>query len=412
MKPYWYEERTCPVCGNTFKIKVLRPGYAYRVLAIDIDMFPHVEGEHPILYEVDMCPKCGYASYRSQFHKPPLSDKAELIKFLVKVPSSDKEAAVDPDRTPESALKIYQWVYKLLEFTDAPKHKLGMTLHKIAWIYRLMGSENEEREYLEKALNMYESALSSNRERYPSRSIFIKVIYSAGVVAYMLGQYEKSVKYLNDLLKLEQSGEKLSPVMRKHVFDVWQDLRTKVAGTGDIDIEEEVGEEEISEESMIAALRNAYRTLEGKLSVREMNVAGDKKSIYTPLKRFYLALSHLSFLESFNRNDVNSWKSFVKIFYRVMEFYERTSAKYEGVRSGYELLFDGRNTSSCIVISPLSMVEDYLKSCSSRTKNLIIVGIIETEEDESLASNLGLEVVDEGMWLYEGHLYPCLLLKK
>ncbi|NOZ91756.1 MAG: DUF2225 domain-containing protein [Dictyoglomi bacterium] len=413
MRPYWYEERTCPICGNTFQIKILRSGYAYRVLAIDIDMFPHVEGEHPVLYEVDMCPKCGYAYYRNEFDKPPTKNKTELIKFLVKVPASDKAIAAKPDRDPEGALKIYQWVYRLLEFTNGPKHKLGLTLHKMAWIYRLIGDENKEREYLAKALQMYEEALSSTKERYSSRDMFVKVIYSAGVIAYMLGYYEKSVKYLNDLLKLEQAGQKLSPVMRKHVFDVWQDLRSKVASARDIDIGEDKKEEEdVTEEAMLSALRNAYRTLEGKLSVKEMNISSDKKAFYTPLKRFYLAMSHLAFLEDFNKIDADNWKSFMKIFYRVMEFFGRTSAKYAGISSGYELLFDGRNSSACIVISPISMVEDYVKQCGGRTKNIMVVGIIETEEDEALASNLGFEVVDEGMWLYDGRLYPCLLFKK
>jgi hypothetical protein len=143
-----------------------------------------------------------------------------------------------------------------------------------------------------------------------------------------------------------------------------------------------------------------------------MNIASDKKSFYTPLKRFYLAMAHLSFLEDFNKIDAESWKDFMKIFYRVMEFFGRTGARYAGISSGYELLFDGRNTTSCIIISPVSMVEDYVKQCGGRIKNMMVVGIIETEEDEALASNLGFEVVDEGMWLYDGRLYPCLLFKK
>ena len=411
VRPYWYEERTCPVCGNTFQVKILRSGYAYKVLSIDLDLFPNVEGEHPILYEVDICPKCGYANYRKEFAKVPVRDKASLIKFLVKVPTSDKVVGTKPDRTPEDALKIYYWVYKLLEFAQSPKHKLGLTLHKMAWLYRLIGDDKKEKEYLEKALSMYEAALADTKERYNSRDVFIKVIYYAGVLSYMLGHYEKSVQYFNDLLKLEQHGERLSPVIRKHVFDIWQELRRHVSSLSDIGIKEQE-EEELSEEILLGTLRKAYHELEGKLSVREMDLPKDKKSIYVPLKRFYLALSHIVFLEDFKRIDAAEWKSFIRIFHRVMDFYTKKNAKYIGVESGYEMLFDGKNANACIVIAPLSMVDEYLKQCGNRVKNILIVGIIETEEDEMIHSDLEFDIEDEGMWLYSGKLYACFLLKK
>ncbi len=411
MRPYWYEERKCPVCGNTFQIKIVRSGYGYKVLAVDLDLFPHVDGEHPVIYEADMCPKCGYANYRSEFDKVKIKDKAELIKFLVRVPSADKEVASKPDRTPEDALVIYKWVYNFLEYSEAPKHKLALTLHRIAWLYRIIGDDEEEKEYLSKALKLYEEALANTKERYASREMFIKVIYYAAVVSYLLGFFDKSVKYLNDLLKLEQSGYKLTPVMRKHIFDLWQDLRAKVGAMADIDMEKEQ-QEDISMDVLLSAVRNAYRTLEGKLSVREMNIPSDKKSMYTPLKRLHLAMSHLSFLEYFKKIDASSWESFLRLFHKVMEFFSRTGARYEGDASGYELLFDGKSSGACIIISTIGMIDSYLEKCGKHVKNIMVVGIIETEEDETLASDIGLEVIDEGMWFYEGRLYQCLLFKK
>ena len=58
----------CPVCNNSFNMKVVKT-YAPRISSKDSDFLIRYQNINPLLYEVWVCPFCGYAALKSKFPK-------------------------------------------------------------------------------------------------------------------------------------------------------------------------------------------------------------------------------------------------------------------------------------------------------------------------------------------------------
>ncbi len=69
---------SCPVCYGEFTAKIIKTGKA-KLLGTDWDLRPKYEGIDPIKYDVQVCPKCGYAAL-SRFFPNITSGQAKLIK--------------------------------------------------------------------------------------------------------------------------------------------------------------------------------------------------------------------------------------------------------------------------------------------------------------------------------------------
>ena len=64
----FFKEVICPVCENSFKtptVKVNTP----RVTSRDSDFFIRYSVVNPYLYEILLCPSCGYSALRTDFSK-------------------------------------------------------------------------------------------------------------------------------------------------------------------------------------------------------------------------------------------------------------------------------------------------------------------------------------------------------
>ena len=69
----------CPVCGKTFKAKIVKSAKA-RQIAMDDDLRPKFEGVDTLKYDVLLCTKCGYEKRENLVD--PLGHKFVLPLFL------------------------------------------------------------------------------------------------------------------------------------------------------------------------------------------------------------------------------------------------------------------------------------------------------------------------------------------
>lgn len=68
----------CPVCDNKFSVKFMKTGKA-KLLGTDQDLRAKYEGIDAVKYDVELCPKCGYAALTRYF--PHISfGQAKLIR--------------------------------------------------------------------------------------------------------------------------------------------------------------------------------------------------------------------------------------------------------------------------------------------------------------------------------------------
>lgn len=183
----------CPVCLQTFNSRVVR-AYAPRMKSKDTDAFIRYEGINPYFYEVIVCPTCGYAALKSDFQKIE-SYKRETI--LIKISNQWHGKEYPQIYNEEIAIERYKLALLnavLGEFKDSTKAILCL---KIAWMYRLLENEEEENDFLKRALQGF--LIAYENERTP---IYGLNRYS---LEYLIGElYRRTEDYTNAKLWLSK----------------------------------------------------------------------------------------------------------------------------------------------------------------------------------------------------------------
>ncbi len=395
MRAFWYEKKRCPVCGNEFEVKILRSGYGYKVISVDLDYFPVVEGEHPVKYEVDMCPKCGYADFRVTFDRITPLEKKKLIPLLVKVPQSVKTIAAKPDRDYAAAIEIHRVAYQL-SVGLGKEFEAGRIAHNIAWLYRLLKDKDSETEWLKKALSHYKKVIEGSA-RAPTRETFIKVLYISAVISYWLGEYDFAVRCLNAILKKKTEGWRIPNFIYTNIFEIWD----KIKGHTNVKIEEEpvAG----AKEDVLAKLTSIYRDVEAKIGVAETKLAKDLKPAYSRVKRFLMALVGYGIVQDVVENHY-AISGFLSAMDTVLPFVMSGDVVVMGdplwERFGAS---DGKK--ALLIVRKDEQLPDL-----GGYEELMLVVIMDTEAEE--LSIADFEPVADGMWFWNGHFVPCRIFVK
>lgn len=162
-KNYLYDKTyTCPCCKNTFKEKTVRVG-KIKNISKDSDLFQRCEPFNPLIYDVVLCGKCGYAALAKTFEKK--LHKEEIMAIISRITPSFK-----PRNYPE-VYDVNIGIERLkLSLVSAmtkgakPSEKAYICI-KIAWLYRLLGDSINEDTFIEFAYDGFSQAF--NEENPP-----------------------------------------------------------------------------------------------------------------------------------------------------------------------------------------------------------------------------------------------------
>jgi len=154
-----YEKKVkCPNCSNAFKTMKVRSS-RLRVSKRDADYFVMYSNEHmPLFFNPIKCPKCGFASLDEKFNKALLPVERKIINDKIKT----LEYYVDysGERNLDQSLELYKYCFIVAQKLDNSYLLLGKIAHRIAWHYRILEDDVNEREYLILARECYKSAYS------------------------------------------------------------------------------------------------------------------------------------------------------------------------------------------------------------------------------------------------------------
>lgn len=151
----------CPICGHEFTETAVKSN-SPRICSKDTDFFIRYKTINPYFYDVWLCPKCGYASMKSEFNNIKSSDKALVLSYVTsKWKTKTYSYFLDVDQAIER--------YKLALITSLSiKRKLSspsMICLKLSWMYRLKNDSENELIFLKKSLNGFLQAFST--ESFP-----------------------------------------------------------------------------------------------------------------------------------------------------------------------------------------------------------------------------------------------------
>ena len=93
----------------------------------------------------------------------------------------------------------------------------------LAWIFRYSGEQDKETEMMQRAADLYDQSLMT--ERFPQNGMSDDTaVYLIGAIYYRLKDYEKATQYLSRLIG-DQSLRDRDVQLYKRARDLWQSVR-------------------------------------------------------------------------------------------------------------------------------------------------------------------------------------------
>lgn len=212
-------EKNCPVCGR--RTKIVLPRSRLVAETSDTDFCMHYKNFNPYLYGVCVCEHCGYVADEEHF----MERMPERVRRLVK-PFLDENNFKTPfveSRDKDEALMLYEMAIYFNEMFERSLGRQAMLYQKMAWICRIEHDAEKEKEFLLKSAETFEQSVGN--ERYPIGKLTDDMaIFIVGVNYYTLGDFDKSTKFLGQLISSSQVRMS-APKIYERVRDLWQEIR-------------------------------------------------------------------------------------------------------------------------------------------------------------------------------------------
>ncbi|MHC8514932.1 DUF2225 domain-containing protein [Sporosarcina sp. ITBMC105] len=209
---YYYESNVdCKFCKKRFTTYKVRPN-RYKLVEEHTDFMPVYEGLNPLLYEVAVCPHCGYAYHKSmtRTYGPFMLLIDELYIKELKKPVN-----ICQERTIDDAIVSYKLAYLVSKASMEEPLLMANIALKIAWLYRLKSESELEMRYLDSARDFYSKSFASNQEGNE------RIQYLQAELSLRLGDSKESKKGFSRLISDRSTSNKY----RKLARDRWENYK-------------------------------------------------------------------------------------------------------------------------------------------------------------------------------------------
>lgn len=222
-EPIWLKDVKCPACDAVFKAPRIKPS-ALKVKSGEPDFHKIYEGINPLLYAVTACPECNYSARNDDFDTKTMEYHPEILKIASAIRESKKNIKFPQTKEidVETAVKKH-----LLAITFARHYKpedpltiAGLYIH-IAWMYREQGNKEKDMEYLKPALEYYVKTFEKG-SHIPDKIGVPGIMYLAGELNRMLGNYNDAVLWFSRVVKNEQISN--FPNIEHLSRDAWEKI--------------------------------------------------------------------------------------------------------------------------------------------------------------------------------------------
>lgn len=184
----------CLYCDSAFTSKRLRSG-TQPFIKRDADFCTYFKDqrENPILYTVVVCPSCGFA-FTDQFSRKLTPISKKLIQENIAAKWTVKDFG--SFRSVPEAIAAYKLaIYSASLIGEAHSILAGLYL-RVAWLYRFLANEKEEKRFLELAVGEYEqSYIHSDYVKGDKEMSEVRVLYLIGELMRRIGNFEQAIRY-------------------------------------------------------------------------------------------------------------------------------------------------------------------------------------------------------------------------
>jgi uncharacterized protein (DUF2225 family) len=219
----WKKDVKCPNCRTTFHPWNVRSQAIVTSGNADTDLMNHYSGPDPNWYAVWVCPTCQLAAYADDFQNMQSVQVARVKPHLEEIKNADpRKFDFTYYRDEDLAKRSYELATAYYEGQRSGAEKVAGLYHRMAWVERGRGDEEEEKKWLKKARDGYEKAFTSSDAA------------KAGVLwAYLIGELDARIGDYGDAIKwfqvaAQQPDFKSQPLLEKMVRDRQQEVADKL----------------------------------------------------------------------------------------------------------------------------------------------------------------------------------------
>lgn len=208
------------MCRHSYTTKKLRSRFI-KLAHTDTDFCPTYSPEenNPILYQIYVCPACGY-SYSDDFsvYFPPGTQK----EIQEKVCSNWKPQNFSEKRTVEDAIKTYKLAVYCASLKKEKHIILAGLFLKLAWLYRSLKDNEQEQRFMLMAKEEYLNSYSA--QDYQGTPISeVRVLYLLGELAWRMGNEKDAGKHFSKVI--EQQKRTTETKIVEMAKERWQEIR-------------------------------------------------------------------------------------------------------------------------------------------------------------------------------------------
>ncbi|WP_332647613.1 DUF2225 domain-containing protein [Lysinibacillus sp. 54212] len=208
---YYESNIDCKFCKKQYTTYKVRPN-RYKVVDEHSDFMPIYEGLNPLLYEVAVCPYCGYAYHKSmaRTYGPFMLMIGELY-----INELQKTINICRERTIDDAIVSYKLAYLVSRSAMEEPLLMANFALKIAWLYRLKDESASEKRYLTAAREFYSKSFATNREGEE------RIQYLNAELSLRLGDIKEAKKGFSRLIADRSTSNKYRKLARNR----WEDYK-------------------------------------------------------------------------------------------------------------------------------------------------------------------------------------------
>ncbi|MBP2240455.1 uncharacterized protein (DUF2225 family) [Cytobacillus eiseniae] len=218
--PIYDKQCTCKICNNAFTTKKLRSKFI-KVKSYDTDFCPIYSSEelNPILYNVNVCPHCGFSSTDDC---APYFPPGAIDEIQEKVCAQWALHDYGEKRTIQDAIKTYKLaVYCCL--LKKEKHIIVAGFYvRLAWLYRILENVEQEQRFMNLAMNDYLNSYMADDFKGTQMSE-VKILYLIGELARRTHKRDQAVKYFSKVI--EQQNRSVESGIIDMARERWHDIR-------------------------------------------------------------------------------------------------------------------------------------------------------------------------------------------
>ncbi|MCA1064952.1 DUF2225 domain-containing protein [Rossellomorea sp. AcN35-11] len=218
--PFYDKKTQCLSCKHSYTTTRIKTRFV-KLAGYDSDFCPLYESEeiNPLLYNVSVCPRCGF-SYTDDFTKyiPPVL-KAELEK---KISLHWQPQDYGKHRSCEDAINTYKLAAYCALIKKEKKVTIAGLYLRTAWLYRKISEKEHERRFINLATHEYIDAYMTDGVSGTLMSE-TKLLYIIAELLRRQDKIEDAVAYLNKVISKQHLSTE--PKIIEMAKDRWYEIR-------------------------------------------------------------------------------------------------------------------------------------------------------------------------------------------